>query len=129
MICCQTLYKRLTRLHYDFLPVFIVKKMKQFLSFNDQESCYQFFTIFRCFRFENWNNNSVSINFEKYRISKKLIDFYRLLSNAIDYRYYRLTTPGNFVLRLHFVSFQVTVRSERSICLPALLMLILSMLF
>ena len=97
--------------------------MKQFLSFNDQESCYQclceFFNIFRCFRFENWNDNSVSINsifidkidspdskidnyrllttksfIDFYRISKKLIDFYRLLSNAIDYRYYRLTTSG-----------------------------------
>ena len=97
--------------------------MKQFLSFDDQESCYpclcEFFNIFRCFRFENWNDNSVSINsifidridspdskidnyrllttksfINFYRISKKLIDFYRLLSNAIDYRYYRLTTPG-----------------------------------
>ena len=103
--------------------------MKQFLSFNDQESCYQclceFFNIFRCFRFENWNDNSVSINsifidkidspdskidnyrllttksfIDFYRISKKLIDFYRLLSNAIDYRYYRLTTPGLTVTRL-----------------------------
>ena len=100
--------------------------MKQFLSFNDQESCYQclceFFNIFRCFRFENWNDNSVSINsifidkidshnskidnyrllttksfINFYRILKKLIDFYRLLSNAIDYRYYRLTTPGMWI--------------------------------
>ena len=93
--------------------------MKQFLSFNDEESLCEFFNIFRCFRFENWNDNSVSINsifvdiidspdskidnyrllttksfINFYRISKKLIDFYRLLSNAIDYRYYRLTTPG-----------------------------------
>ena len=34
-----------------------------------------------------------------YRISKKLIDFYRLLSNVIDYRYYRLTTPGLYYLK------------------------------
>ena len=99
--------------------------MKQFLSFNDQESCYQFSNIFRCCRFENWNDNSVSINsifidkidspdskidnyrllttksfIDFYRISKKLINFYRLLSNAIDYRYYRLTTPGGLFLRV-----------------------------
>ena len=97
--------------------------MKQFLSFNDQAGCYQclceFFNIFRWFRFENWNDNSVSINsifidkidsldskidnyrllttksfIDFYRISKKSIEFYRLLSNAIDYRFYRLTTSG-----------------------------------
>ena len=76
-------------------------------------------SVFWCFRFENWYDNSVSINsividkidspnskidnhrlfttksfIDFYRISKKLIDFYRLLSNVIDYRYYRLTTPG-----------------------------------
>ena len=99
--------------------------MKQFLSFNDQEKCYQclceFFNVFRCFRFKNWNDNSVSIFIDKidspdskidnyrllttksfidsYRISKKLIDFYRLLSTAMDYRYYRLTTPGSIALR------------------------------
>ena len=43
--------------------------MKQFLSFNDQESCYQslceFFNIFLYFRFENWNDNSVK--FDIYR--------------------------------------------------------------
>ena len=31
---------------------------------------------------------------EFYRISRKLIDFYRLLSNVIDCRYHRMTTPG-----------------------------------
>ena len=90
--------------------------MKQFLLFNEQGSCYkclcELFNIFWCFRFENWYDNSVSINsifidkidspnskidnyrlltpycfIDCYRISKKLIDFYRLLSNAIDYRW------------------------------------------
>ena len=90
---------------------------------NEQGSCYkclcELFNIFWCFRVENWFDNSVSINsifidkidnpnsnidnyrlptpnsfMEFYRISKKLIDFYRLLSNVIDYRYYRMTTPG-----------------------------------
>ena len=98
--------------------------MKQFLLFNEQGSCYkclcEFFNIFWCFRFENWYDNSVSINsifidkidspnsnidnyrlltpnafIDFYRISKKLIDFYRLLSNVIGYRCYRLTTPGS----------------------------------
>ena len=75
--------------------------------------------IFWCFRFENWYDNSVSIDskfidkidspnskidnyrlltkksfIDFYRIPKKLIDSYRLLSNVIDYRYCRLTTPG-----------------------------------
>ena len=79
---------------------------------NEQGSCYkclcELFNIFWCFRVENWYDNSVSINsifidkidnpnsnidnyrlltpnsfIEFYRISKKLIDFYRLLSNVI----------------------------------------------
>ena len=79
----------------------------------------ELFNIFWCFRFENWHDNSVSINsifidkidssnskidnyrlltpnafIDFYRISKKIIDFYWLLSNVIDYRCYRLTTPG-----------------------------------
>ena len=76
---------------------------------NEQGSCYkclcELFNIFWCFRVENWYDNSVSINsifidkidnpnsnidnyrlltpnsfIEFYRISKKLIDFYRMLS-------------------------------------------------
>ena len=95
---------------------------------NEQGSCYkclcELFNIFWCFRVENWYDNSVSINslfidkidnpnsnidnyrlltpnsfIEFYRFSKKLIDFYRLLSNVIDYRYYRMTTPGIVVER------------------------------
>ena len=91
---------------------------------NEQGSCYKYlcepFNIFWCFRVENWYDNSVSINsifidkidnpnsnidnyrlltpnsfIEFYRISKKLIDFYRLLLNVIEYRYYRMTTPGH----------------------------------
>ena len=78
--------------------------MKQFLSFNEQGSCCkclcELFNIF-------WYNNSVSINsifigkidspnskidylqriffIDFYRISKELINFYRLLSNVIDW--------------------------------------------
>ena len=91
---------------------------------NEQGSCYKclckLFNIFWCFHVENWYDNSVSINsifIDKidnpnsnidnyrlltpnsfigfYRISKKLIDFYRLLLNIIDYRYYRITLLGN----------------------------------
>ena len=76
--------------------------------------CYKclckLFNIFWCFRFENWYDNSVSINsifvdkinspnskinnyrlltpntfIDFYWISKKLIYFYRLLSNVIDW--------------------------------------------
>ena len=114
--------------------------MKQFLSFNDQESCYQclceFFNIFRWFRFENWNDNSVSINsifidkidsldskidnyrllttksfIDFYRISKKSIEFYRLLSNAINYRFYRLTTSGQLqeIGKLRFAVFWISL--------------------
>ena len=103
--------------------------MKQFLFFNEQGSCYKYlcelFNIFWCFRFENWYDKPVlivSIFIDKidspnskidnyrlltpnsfidfYRISKKLIDLYRLLSNVIDYRCYRMTTPGILLLEI-----------------------------
>ena len=83
-----------------------LEKVKQFLSLNKQGNCYkclcELFNIFWCFCLENWYDNSVSINsifIDKmdtpnskidnyrllitkyfYRISKKLIDFYRMLS-------------------------------------------------
>ena len=87
--------------------------------------------IFWCFRFENWYDNSVSINskfidkidspnskidnygllttksfIDFYRISKKLIDFYQLISNVIDYRYYGLTTPGIFTSEKYIINEQ-----------------------
>ena len=51
----------------------------------------------------NWNIDNYRLLtpnsfIEFYRISKKLIDFYWLLSNVIDYRYYRMTTPGITVI-------------------------------
>ena len=68
-----------------------VEKMKQFILFNEQGSCYkclcEFFDIFWCCRFENWNDNSVSIKsialiqkIDNYRLltTKSFIDFYRI---------------------------------------------------
>ena len=52
-------------------------------------------------KIDNPNSNIVNYRLltpnsfiEFYRISKKLIDFYWLLSNVVDYGYYRMTTPG-----------------------------------
>ena len=40
----------------------------------------------------DYSHRILLLNFIEFR--KKLINFYRLLSNVIDYRYYQMTTPG-----------------------------------
>ena len=72
--------------------------MKQFLLFNEQGSCYkclcELFNIFWCFRFENWYDNSVSINsifIDKIDGPNSKIDNYRLLTPNAFIDFYRIS--------------------------------------
>ena len=53
----------------------------------------------------DYSHRTLLSNFIEFR--KKLIDFYRLLSKVIDYRYYRMTTPGSTWLKLRNSKTQV----------------------
>ena len=81
--------------------------MKQFLLFNEQGSCYkclcELFNIFWCFRFENWYDNSVSINsifIDKIDSPNSKIDNYRLLSPNSFIDIYRILKKINRFLSI-----------------------------
>ena len=72
--------------------------MKQILLFNEQGSCYkcpcELFNTFWCFRFENWYDNSVSINsifINKIDSPNSKIDNYRLLTLNAFVDFYRIS--------------------------------------
>ena len=84
-----------------------VEKMKQFLSLNEQESCYkcfcELFNIFWCFRFEKWYDNSVSINsifIDEIDSLNSKIDNYLLLTTKFFIDFYRILKKINRFYRL-----------------------------
>ena len=86
--------------------------MKQFLLFNEQGSCYkclcELFNIFWCFRFENWYDNSVSIN----SIFIDKIDNYRLLTPNSFIDFYRISKEINRFLSIVIECYRLSMLSN-----------------